>query len=93
MLEVYDLKSIRTKMTTIADHVSPDMSRNIKTSVIAKVKARVPETLQKMQALKLNPKDLRTEYVTARNDVRYRAMYKQFGGDTRARLREKLQKA
>ena len=81
-------------MTALADHkLTPDVSRKYQSTVIAKVQARVPETLQKMQALKLNPKDLRTEYITARNDVRCRAMYKKFGGDTRARLREKLARA
>ena len=81
-------------MTAISDYqITPVVSRNIATSVQARIQAGVPETLQKMQALKLNPKDLRSQHIAARNDVRCRSLHRSMGGDTRQRLREKLQKA
>ena len=81
-------------MTTISDYqITPVVSRNIATLVQSRIQAGVPETLQKMQALKLNPKDLRSQHIAARNDVKCRSLHRSMGGDTRQRLREKLQKA
>ena len=72
------------------NQMTPEVARNIQASVAFKFRAQDPETLRKMQSLGLNPKDLRSKYITAKSDTYYSAKHKQFGGDTRMRLREKL---
>ena len=63
--------------------------------VLSALKLRIDTTdakaVQKMQAIKLNPKVCRSKTAIAFVTNQARSRSKQFGGDTRARLKAKLQ--
>jgi len=78
-------------MSTISD--TPIwQSRDLQAAAVAMVKTREPKILDRLQKLGLNPRDLRSKHVTAKGDVLQKNRDLRTGGDTRRRLREKLQK-
>jgi hypothetical protein len=63
----------------------------INNTVLSKIQAKDPEIASKMNSHRVTPKDLTNKALLAKVLNRDLSDSKRFGGDTRARLRAKLQ--